>query len=388
MKYFFLLLIAFFSSPVLSAVESVASLPPGQTQPFTYNCDAFYASVGVPTSNWQPDLTWPKTPQPGCRVTYTNLQQTGNSVATCPSGWNGYYGLCTSEVPTCPSASPAYTYNSTNQMCERENVCAASGSTVSIGYYDLGTEPSALPLSSTCSGTCGATYEGSGVQARKLVDGIYHYYSVGAYVSTGIACSSGNSSVAPLSTLPADGCASNQTAVTMGTKTKCYSDTGVATDPNSASAVSAADSAANVQSASAIASAASLASAAGLSASGVADAQAGAAGAIAAAGADSKEDPVTKKFCDENPESKICIDQDFGEVTDETLTVKDVPVSITPVSIGSAGTCPAPTVFTIAGRSGSFSWTTYCNFASGIKPIMLVFAWLSAAGILIGGFKS
>lgn len=79
---------------------------------------------------------------------------------------------------------------------------------------------------------------------------------------------------------------------------------------------------------------------------------------------------------------------DFGSVADADLGTKSVYVSITPVLVGSNGSCPEPSPMVLHGQTYYFEWTTYCNFASGIKPIMLVFAWLSAAGILIGGFKS
>ena len=76
---------------------------------------------------------------------------------------------------------------------------------------------------------------------------------------------------------------------------------------------------------------------------------------------------------------------DFGSVGNVDLGTKTVNVTIAPVSVGSNGSVLSPMVCMVRHI---FEWTTYCNFASGIKPIMLVFAWLSAAGILIGGFKS
>lgn len=79
---------------------------------------------------------------------------------------------------------------------------------------------------------------------------------------------------------------------------------------------------------------------------------------------------------------------DFGSVGNVDLGTKTVNVAIAPVSVGSNGSCPEPSPMVLHGQTYYFEWTTYCNFASGIKPIMLVFAWLSAAGILIGGFKS
>lgn len=83
--------------------------------------------------------------------------------------------------------------------------------------------------------------------------------------------------------------------------------------------------------------------------------------------------------------------------TGESVTLDEVPnnvslankvvnVAITPVSVGGAGSCPAPSVMVLHGQTYYFDWTTYCNFANMIKPILLAFAWLAAAGILVGGF--
>lgn len=79
---------------------------------------------------------------------------------------------------------------------------------------------------------------------------------------------------------------------------------------------------------------------------------------------------------------------DFGSVADADLGTKTVDVVFTPVAVGTNGSCPIPSPMTLHGQTYYFVWDTYCNFASGIKPILLVFAWLSAAGILIGGLKS
>lgn len=73
---------------------------------------------------------------------------------------------------------------------------------------------------------------------------------------------------------------------------------------------------------------------------------------------------------------------------DVPLGTKSIAVSITPVTVSGSGSCPAPSPFVLHGQTYYFQWATYCNFASGIKPILLAFAWLSAAGILVGGFKA
>lgn len=78
----------------------------------------------------------------------------------------------------------------------------------------------------------------------------------------------------------------------------------------------------------------------------------------------------------------------FDNVPDSVpIGTKTVDVGvITPVLVGSSGGCPAPSPMVLHGQTYYFDWTTYCNFAAWIKPLLLAFAWLAAAGILVGGF--
>ena len=79
---------------------------------------------------------------------------------------------------------------------------------------------------------------------------------------------------------------------------------------------------------------------------------------------------------------------DFGSVSPVVVGSNSINVAIEPFAVGSAGSCPVPSLMVLHGESHYFDWTTYCNFADGIRPILLAFAWLSAAGLLIGGFKA
>lgn len=80
-------------------------------------------------------------------------------------------------------------------------------------------------------------------------------------------------------------------------------------------------------------------------------------------------------------------DDDWGTPPEEgALTEQAVgPSSITPVSIGGSGSCPAP--IALPHNWGSMSYEPACNLAGMIKPITLVFAWLAALLIAVGGFK-
>ena len=167
--------------------------------------------------------------------------------------------------------------------------------------------------------------------------------------------------------------------------------TGAPVNTDSASAVADVQTMAAEQTAAQMQAAASAVIAAGGSASDVAAAQSVAAGVAAVGGvtgSGSGGSDSQSIFCKLNPASPLCTKQDFGEVGEATLTDKVVNVSITPVAVGPSGTCPAPSPMVIHGTTGYFQWTTYCNFANGIRPILLAFAWLSAAGLLVGGFRS
>lgn len=98
--------------------------------------------------------------------------------------------------------------------------------------------------------------------------------------------------------------------------------------------------------------------------------------------------PGCMDICKDHPERAGCTD--LGTVSDDVpLDEKTVTISaITPVSVGGAGACPAPIPMVLHGQTYYMKFDTYCNFATGIKPIILVFAWLAATGILIGGFKA
>lgn len=83
-----------------------------------------------------------------------------------------------------------------------------------------------------------------------------------------------------------------------------------------------------------------------------------------------------KQLCDVYPDVVAC--QQLGGIGPEALEEKIVPVQIQPVGSGGAGSCPAPRTANIAGKSYSFEWTAICDFATGIKPIVVAVAWLTA----------
>lgn len=306
-----------------------------------------------------------------------------------------------------------------------ENVvaCPAAGGLHSSGYFNIGTSPNGQALASACQDGCaiktiGSTsppgqslYLNAYPRFRQIRNGVWYYFADMSYYHTGESCSPDTANFLSdfVGSLPNMSCGAGQQMVTMSGVTKCFNSDGTATNANSASAVAAAKTLADAQAASRVAAAGTLATQSGLSASGVADAKSIAAG-VAAAGLTggtssnpySTSDPMFQ-YCVDNPDADLCQQKtacdknpnlascaELGTVADDVpLGIRTVTVSsITPVSVGGAGACPAPRAMVLHGQTYYMAFDTYCNFATGIKPIILVFAWLASAGLLVGGFKA
>lgn len=214
-------------------------------------------------------------------------------------------------------------------------VCPVAGTVFTTGFYDIGTDPNSnygAPPLITCDNSCPNGYNGSAVSKRALVNGVYHYFAQGSYVSTASAsqltCSSGTASPSAITAVPAATCNTGQSSISMGGVTKCFdSVSGLVVNGNSASAVAAAKTLADAAAAQKIADAAVLAGNAGLSASGVADAKAIAAGvgAVGTIGGTTTtgfapDDPMNA-FCVDNPQASICKEQTAGKTTVSTAAL-------------------------------------------------------------------
>ncbi|QPR32312.1 hypothetical protein I6G96_15030 [Delftia acidovorans] len=88
-------------------------------------------------------------------------------------------------------------------------------------------------------------------------------------------------------------------------------------------------------------------------------------------------------LCDMYPDIVAC--QKLGNIDAKELPKKTVSLSIDKQNIGPEnGTCPAPRQFEIMGKPMAFQWDLLCDFANGIRPLLIGFAWLSAALAFIG----
>lgn len=326
----------------------------------------------------------------------------------CRMFYNGVYAAISGSIHQIAGSCPANSTGTTTCTCTNPYIpnagatacvmpaCPANGTIKTSGYYDIGTDPNAgngLPVTSGCDSGCRTGYIGASVAWRVQVGGIYHYYAKGSYAYTGESCTTGAASVASSASVPAATCGAGQSLVVGdGGFARCYSDTGVLVDSNSASAVAAAKTLSDSTIAAQIAAAGSAVAAAGGSASAVESAQAVAAGMAAAGGsfAAANSDPVMQTFCEQNPTSSICVNEELGAPpAPETLTKETPSFSVSNVAFSTVAGCPASQSFTIVGlpfisKSYSISWQPFCDMAGYLRPIFLTLAAVTAAFIFAG----
>lgn len=100
--------------------------------------------------------------------------------------------------------------------------------------------------------------------------------------------------------------------------------------------------------------------------------------------------PKDPGLCAMFPDILAC--EKLGEAPEAPeLPDKQIDVSITPISFGGAGSCPADRQvnITFINRNVPITYSYVCQLATGTKPVILALAWLSAALIVLGmGRKS
>lgn len=106
---------------------------------------------------------------------------------------------------------------------------------------------------------------------------------------------------------------------------------------------------------------------------------------------DNPNDPTCKGTqageCDENPDRLGCkklgdpTGEDGGDLTEQEVS----PLAISPVAMSEANSCPSGTE--LPHGLGTFNWTPICDYANAFKPLIILFAWISAAMIVFGWKK-
>ncbi len=107
---------------------------------------------------------------------------------------------------------------------------------------------------------------------------------------------------------------------------------------------------------------------------------------------DPEKPGVTKKEATQNQDpcktatNRLgCLDK--GEADDIEIEKQNQGQSISPVSVGGGGSCPADRSISLTHGQATFSYQPICQLATMINPLVLAFAWLSAGFILIGAFR-
>lgn len=91
-----------------------------------------------------------------------------------------------------------------------------------------------------------------------------------------------------------------------------------------------------------------------------------------------------QSLCEKHPDIVACAKMD--EVEPEDVNNEDKTLTITPKGGwgNESATCPAPVTRQVAGLSLEMSWQPFCDFAGGIRPVVIAMAWLSAALFVLG----
>lgn len=91
--------------------------------------------------------------------------------------------------------------------------------------------------------------------------------------------------------------------------------------------------------------------------------------------------------CEAHPDTVGCTK--LGELpTAEVLPRSDVPITFNPVEIAENATCPAPSTVAAFGQSFALEYDSACTYATGLKPVVIAVAYLTALFIIFGAPRS
>ena len=315
---------------------------------------------------------------------------TGTTTCTCDSGY----------VP-----------DGSGTSCVSDGNCTTAGNVLSSGWYDVGTDPNianGIPGGSVaaCTNGCQADYEGNSISKRALVNGVYHYYAQGQYVSVGGTCSGSDSVPSSLAGgVPADSCGPNNSYIYVNGQMSCMTPSGGAIDPNAVAGTPAVPDSVAQQTAYNAAYAAAQAGGADAATAAAAGQQAAANAAASkslnpSASIDTSQLATHSDIANQTAaingkldELKFPYDDVASKLgtpsTTETIPTDTPTFTADPLPFTTVAGCPAPQTFTltmpyIAGTY-SISWQPFCDFATGIAPLFLTLAAIAAAFIFAAG---
>lgn len=94
--------------------------------------------------------------------------------------------------------------------------------------------------------------------------------------------------------------------------------------------------------------------------------------------------PETTGLCEQYPDIVACAKMD--DVKPDEVNNEDKTLVIKPEQGwgNENASCPAPVTKQVAGLSLEMSWQPFCDFATGIRPVVIAMAWLSAVLLVLG----
>lgn len=298
----------------------------------------------------------------------------------------------------CPSG-----YTEVNGVCTAPNPCEArAGTVVSSGMYDLGTQSQSEPDVLTCDGQCELSYNGSGVVARQMVGGVYHYFSEGSYVATSTQCAVADAPTASSGLPPVTCNPATQDQGTVNGQAVCLNKQVQDTVTESAPVTNPDGSTTTTKTETNGATGGSTTTTTTTNVDGsktvnITNSYGG------YSGGSGSRDSTGDSFCQKNPSDPSCKPSDdicakrpetlgcseFGTVTDSVLGTESRSIAgITAVSVGGAGSCPADMTASFMGEPVTFSWAIPCQAAEWMKPLVLLFTWVAAGLIFIQGVRN
>ena len=97
-----------------------------------------------------------------------------------------------------------------------------------------------------------------------------------------------------------------------------------------------------------------------------------------------REDPPDPDICAKNPEILACAQLDSVDAPDLETEERGGPITPDSGWGAESASCPQPRVLTVQGRSIPIPYDLFCTYMSGIRPLVIAMAWLSAGFILLG----
>lgn len=97
------------------------------------------------------------------------------------------------------------------------------------------------------------------------------------------------------------------------------------------------------------------------------------------------DEEKTPDVCEKYPDILACQVVDMGELEPIELKDKEIPLELKKEEgFPTGGQCPAAKVLPLMGKSFSFTMQPICDFATMIRPLLIGFAWLTAALTFLG----